>query len=145
MLDLGTDALNTKRPLANVRDVGKGPGRVPGSGGYATRGRASRPRPPRRRPQPPTREDVTAMIYRARRLFSSQVRAATFARRRWRGLDPEQVYAYLDRVADELERLTREATTAHAEGELIRQALRQWQSRHADCQPATIPNGRWRR
>ncbi|WP_027644645.1 DivIVA domain-containing protein [Salinispora oceanensis] len=89
---------------------------------------------------------MTAMIYRARRLFSSQVRAATFARRRWRGgLDPEQVYAYLDRVADELERLTREATTAHTEGELIRQALRQWQSRHADCQPATTPNSRWRR
>ncbi|WP_029723602.1 DivIVA domain-containing protein [Salinispora cortesiana] len=89
---------------------------------------------------------MTAMIHRARRLFSSQVRAATFARRRWHGdLDPEQVYAYLDRVADELERLTREATTAHAEGELIRQALRQWQSRHTDCQPATTPNSRWRR
>ncbi|WP_329929916.1 DivIVA domain-containing protein [Salinispora tropica] len=88
---------------------------------------------------------MTTMIHRARRLFSSQVRAATFARRRWRGLDPEQVYAYLDRVADELELLTREATTARAEGELIRQALRQWQSRHAGCQHATTPNSRWHR
>ncbi|WP_018221625.1 DivIVA domain-containing protein [Salinispora pacifica] len=88
---------------------------------------------------------MTAMIHRARRLFSSQVRAATFARRRWRGLDPEQVYAYLDRAADELERLTREARTAHTEGELIRQALRQWQSRHADCQHAATANGRWHR
>lgn len=85
------------------------------------------------------------MIHRARRLFSSQVHAATFARRRWRGLDPEQVYAYLDRVADGLERLTREASTAHTEGELIRQALRQWQSRHADCQHAATTNGRWHR
>ncbi|WP_018790860.1 DivIVA domain-containing protein [Salinispora arenicola] len=117
---------------------------MPGSGRYATRGRAGHPRPPRCRTRPnPYRKDVTAMIHRARRLFSSQVRAATFARRRWRGLDPDQVYAYLDRVADELERLAREATTAHAEGELIRQALRQWQSRHADCQHAAATSNSW--
>ncbi|WP_431728999.1 DivIVA domain-containing protein [Verrucosispora sp. TAA-831] len=70
------------------------------------------------------------------RPLPQQVRAATFDTRR-RGLDPAQVYAYLDRVADEMDRLRRELTTATTEAERIRQALRQWQSRqsvgrHAD-------------
>ncbi|MEN3613856.1 DivIVA domain-containing protein [Plantactinospora sp. ZYX-F-223] len=62
----------------------------------------------------------------------SQVRAATF-RSRWRGLDPEQVYAYLRRLADELEGLRRAESAARAEAERIRQGLRQCQSRHARC------------
>ncbi|TDB73472.1 DivIVA domain-containing protein [Micromonospora sp. KC723] len=84
-------------------------------------------------------------MYRAmQRLLPQHVRAATFDRRRWRGLDPEQVYAYLDRLADELERLTRDLCTANTEGERIRQALRQWQSRHADCRHTRVaPNSRW--
>ncbi|MEV2240798.1 DivIVA domain-containing protein [Micromonospora sp. NPDC049891] len=77
------------------------------------------------------------MIYLSgERLQSHHVRAAEFDRR-WRGLDPAQVYDYLDRVADELTRLHRELTTANTESERIRQALRQWQSRHTDCRPAT--------
>ncbi|MEU7848835.1 DivIVA domain-containing protein [Micromonospora parva] len=80
------------------------------------------------------------------RLLPQHVRVATFGTRRWRGLDPTQVYAYLDLLADELERLTRDLTTANTEGERIRQALRQWQSRHVDCRHTpTAPNSRWSR
>ncbi|PZF92496.1 DivIVA domain-containing protein [Micromonospora deserti] len=66
------------------------------------------------------------------RLHPHHVRAAVFDTR-WRGLDPTQVHDHLNRVADELDRLHRELTTATTETERIRQALRQWQSRHADC------------
>ncbi|MEV4710016.1 DivIVA domain-containing protein [Micromonospora sp. NPDC049374] len=71
------------------------------------------------------------MIYLSgERPLPQHARAATFDTR-WRGLDPDQVYAYLNRLADELERLHRELTTANTEAERIRQALRQWQSRQA--------------
>ncbi|GIJ20150.1 DivIVA domain-containing protein [Micromonospora lutea] len=71
------------------------------------------------------------MIYLSReRPLPQHSRAATFETR-WRGLDPDQVYAYLNRLADELERLHRELTTANTEAERIRQALRQWHSRQA--------------
>ncbi|MEW2385435.1 DivIVA domain-containing protein [Micromonospora sp. NPDC047707] len=73
------------------------------------------------------------MIYvTGERLHPYQVRAAVFDSR-WRGLDPAQVHDYLDRVADELDRLHRELATAIIESERIRQALRQWQSRHHAC------------
>ena len=74
------------------------------------------------------------MIYRAgeRRLAPRQVRAATFAPK-WRGLDPDQVYAFAAEVADELDRLQREVATSRAEAERMRQGLRQWQSRHVGC------------
>lgn len=76
------------------------------------------------------------MIYLSgERLHPHHVRAVEFERR-WRGLDPVQVYAYLDRAADEIDRLHRELTTANTEAERIRQALRQWQSRHADRRQA---------
>ncbi|MEU7970591.1 DivIVA domain-containing protein [Micromonospora sp. NPDC049089] len=81
-----------------------------------------------------------------RRLLPQHVRAATFSVRRWRGLDPIQVYAYLGLLADELERLTRDLATANTEGERVRQALRQWQSRHTDCRhTSAAPNSRWSR
>jgi DivIVA domain-containing protein len=73
------------------------------------------------------------MIYRAgERLGPYEVRAATFDTR-WRGLDPDEVYAYLRQVADEMDRLLREAITAKTESSRIRQGLRQWQSRHVGC------------
>ncbi len=62
-------------------------------------------------------------------LLPQQVRAVTFATVRPRGLDPVEVYDYLNRVADELERLRRELTTANTEAERLRRALRRWQSR----------------
>nr|WP_234361657.1 DivIVA domain-containing protein [Plantactinospora sp. BB1] len=54
-------------------------------------------------------------------------------RSRWRGLDPDQVYAYLRHLADELEDLRRAESAARAEAELIRQGLRHCQSRHVRC------------
>jgi DivIVA domain-containing protein len=74
-----------------------------------------------------------AMIYRSSgRLAPYQVRARLFGTR-WRGLDPEQVYAYLGQVADELARLERGATTSRTETERLKQGLRQWQARHVGC------------
>ncbi|MEO3816600.1 DivIVA domain-containing protein [Plantactinospora sp. B24E8] len=73
------------------------------------------------------------MLYRVgQRIRSYQVRAKTFGRR-WRGLDPDEVYAYLRQVADELDRVLRSESIARAEAERIRQGLRQWQSRHTPC------------
>jgi DivIVA domain-containing protein len=73
------------------------------------------------------------MIYvTGERLHPHHARVASFDTR-WRGLDPAQVHDYLNRLADELERLHRELTTANTEAERIRQALRQWQSRHTGC------------
>ncbi|WBC14214.1 DivIVA domain-containing protein [Micromonospora sp. WMMA1998] len=66
------------------------------------------------------------------RVRAWQVRAAVFDTR-WRGLDRAQVHDYLCWVADEMDRLDRELTTARTESERIRQALRQWQSRHNGC------------
>jgi DivIVA domain-containing protein len=66
------------------------------------------------------------------RLCPHQVRGATFAPR-WRGVDPDQVYAFLAQVADELDRLHRDLATARTETERMRQGLRQWQSRHVGC------------
>ncbi|WP_262281693.1 DivIVA domain-containing protein [Micromonospora sp. MA102] len=88
------------------------------------------------------------MIYvTGERLHPHQIRAAGFDSR-WRGLDPDQVHAYLNRFADELDRLHRELTTANTEAERVRQALRQWQSRHTGCRftdPDWSPNSRWQR
>ena len=73
------------------------------------------------------------MIYvTSERLQPHHVRVAAFDTR-WRGFDPDQVHAYLNQLADELDRLHRELTTANTEAERIRQALRQWQSRHIAC------------
>ncbi|MEV4754685.1 DivIVA domain-containing protein [Micromonospora sp. NPDC049559] len=60
------------------------------------------------------------------------IRAITFGVRR-RGLDPDEVYAYLGALADELERLHRELITARTQSERMRQGLRQWQARHVGC------------
>ncbi|MEE6259211.1 DivIVA domain-containing protein [Plantactinospora sonchi] len=82
---------------------------------------------------------------------SYEVRAKTFGRR-WRGLDPDEVYAYLRQLADELDRVRHEESLARTEAERIRQGLRQWHSRHARCffvepdrsSPARTPNhGAW--
>ncbi|MGN9778817.1 DivIVA domain-containing protein [Micromonospora sp. H33] len=87
------------------------------------------------------------MIYvTGERLHPYHVRAAAFDTR-WRGLDPNQVNDYLNRIADELDRLQRALATANTESERIHQALRQWQSRHTNCRHITpgSPNSRWPR
>ena len=86
------------------------------------------------------------MIYHApgTRLYSHHVRVAAFATR-WRGLDPEEVRAYLHRVADELDSLHRELAIARTDAERAKQGLRQWQTRHIGCRfsdPAQSAHGR---
>ncbi|MFK3981746.1 DivIVA domain-containing protein [Micromonospora sp. NPDC050397] len=48
-----------------------------------------------------------------------------------RGLDPEEVQVFLDRVADDLHRVYAELATSREETVRIKNALRQWQSQHA--------------
>ncbi|MFR9777924.1 DivIVA domain-containing protein [Micromonospora sp. MS34] len=87
------------------------------------------------------------MIYLAgERLHAHQLRTAAFDIRR-RGYDTEQVDALLVHAADELDRLRRDLSTATTEAERIRQALRQWQSRHTRCHegPPPAQNSRWQR
>ncbi|MBO4209120.1 DivIVA domain-containing protein [Micromonospora echinofusca] len=73
------------------------------------------------------------MIHRAgNSLGPHHLRVKRFATR-WRGLDPQEVYGYLREIADEIDRLQREVTTARTETHRIRQGLRQWQARHTDC------------
>ncbi|GIG85483.1 DivIVA domain-containing protein [Plantactinospora endophytica] len=67
-------------------------------------------------------------------LRPSVIRAAlAVMRRRWRGLDPMEVYEFLRLVAGEMERLQREVTAAQAKAERAREGLRQWQVRHIGC------------
>ena len=80
------------------------------------------------------------MIHRASDwLTPHQIRAAHFASKR-PGLDPEQVSAFLGQVAEELNRLYRDLATAETELARIKQGLRQWQARHADC---TFADPQW--
>lgn len=76
------------------------------------------------------------------RLRPSQVRGWQFTVRR-RGLDPGEVAAFLDRVADELARTYTELACSREEAARIKDALRRWQSRHAasvcDLVPAAGP------
>ncbi|WP_234361668.1 DivIVA domain-containing protein [Plantactinospora sp. BB1] len=65
--------------------------------------------------------------------------ASAVMRRRWRGLDPNEVYEFLRLVAAEVERLERDATTARSQAERVRQGLRQWQARHIGCTFADPP------
>ncbi|MEN3613271.1 cell division protein DivIVA [Plantactinospora sp. ZYX-F-223] len=75
------------------------------------------------------------MIYRSgERLRPAVIRVASAVmRRRWRGLDPDEVYEFLRLVATEVERLEGEVTTARSQAERVRQGLRQWQARHIGC------------
>ncbi|MBX7268752.1 DivIVA domain-containing protein [Micromonospora sp. Llam7] len=71
------------------------------------------------------------MIYvSGERLHPHHVHVRAAFDTRWRGVDPDQVNDYLNRVADELDRLHRELPPRTPRFERIRQALRQWQSRH---------------
>ncbi|WP_348651190.1 DivIVA domain-containing protein [Solwaraspora sp. WMMA2059] len=72
-----------------------------------------------------------------------QVRAMQFDTR-WRGLDPAAVYAYLRQLADELDRLTRQAAVDRAEADRLREGLRQWRQRHVGCRFNDPPAGVYR-
>jgi DivIVA domain-containing protein len=72
---------------------------------------------------------------RRSRLTGSAVRAMRFLPRRWRrGLDPDEVHGYLERVADEIDELHRELRMAWTEADRVRNALREWQSERFEAQ-----------
>lgn len=81
----------------------------------------------------------------AQRLLSTagQYRSATYAPLRpwqvrgrrfavtWRGLDPDEVGAFLDRVAHDLTGVYAELARSREENQRIKDALRRWQSSQA--------------
>ncbi|MEQ4301381.1 DivIVA domain-containing protein [Plantactinospora sp. B6F1] len=72
-------------------------------------------------------------VYRSasyRPMWPSEVRSRRFAVTR-RGLDPAEVSAFLDRVADELGGVYAELDRSRAETARIKDALRRWQSSQA--------------
>ena len=74
------------------------------------------------------------------RLTSADLRAVRFERAsRRRGIDPEQVYALLHRVADEWDLLHRDLAVARDDATRVKEALRQWQTRNARAM-----DNRWR-
>ncbi|MFC6023495.1 DivIVA domain-containing protein [Plantactinospora solaniradicis] len=73
------------------------------------------------------------------RLTSADIRTARFGRSWRRGLDPEEVYAFLLRVADEMELLRRDVRVARDDADRVKAALRNWQTRNT-----RISDGRWR-
>ncbi|BCL14276.1 cell division protein DivIVA [Micromonospora sagamiensis] len=78
-------------------------------------------------------------VYLARTgLRPYQIRHAV-SDRRWGGFAPEQVHAYLNRVAAELDRLHREVVATTEQADRIRDGLRQWQTRHAGCRVDQAP------
>jgi DivIVA domain-containing protein len=66
------------------------------------------------------------------RLASAAVRRMRFRPAApWRrGVDADEVYAYLARIADEVDVLARDLAVARAEGDRVRAALRDWQTRY---------------
>jgi DivIVA domain-containing protein len=74
--------------------------------------------------------EVAGVIYP--RLTSADLRVVRFERAsRRRGVDPEQVYALLSRVADEWDLLHRDLAVARGDATRVKEALRQWQTRNA--------------
>ncbi|MFY1689341.1 DivIVA domain-containing protein [Plantactinospora sp. WMMB782] len=65
-----------------------------------------------------------------------QVRGRRF-RTTWRGLDPEEVAVFLDRVADDLGRVYAQLSSSQEEAARIKDALRRWQAAQAPTLGAT--------
>nr|WP_234361884.1 DivIVA domain-containing protein [Plantactinospora sp. BB1] len=59
-----------------------------------------------------------------------QVRGRRF-RTTWRGLDPDEVSAFLDQVADDLGRVYAQLSNSQEEAARIKDALRRWQAAQA--------------
>lgn len=70
---------------------------------------------------------------RPRRLGPQDVRDAAFlsVSRRRGGLDPDQVYAFLREVAEEMARLQQQVAAATTEAIRVKTALYDWQVEHA--------------
>ncbi|MEO3744417.1 DivIVA domain-containing protein [Plantactinospora sp. B5E13] len=62
----------------------------------------------------------------------TEIRAVRFGRGKCRrGLDPDEVYGFLDRLADEMELLRRDIRVAREDADRVKAALRNWQTRNA--------------
>lgn len=97
-----------------------GAARRAGSGGAASRGSAGVP------------DGFSGVVGAGPRLTGSGVRAARFARAAWRrGLDPDEVFGFLARVAEELDLRAREVAAALAEADRAIDELRRWRTRNA--------------
>ncbi|SCL14174.1 DivIVA domain-containing protein [Micromonospora inyonensis] len=91
-------------------------------------------RPRHGRPEQHRRRSPNEGWYRSatcRSLTAGQVRDRQFRSVRRGGLDPLEVYAFLQRVAGELAAARRELTYTTEENVRIKRALRSWQSRFA--------------
>ncbi|MGR6320056.1 DivIVA domain-containing protein [Micromonospora soli] len=82
----------------------------------------------------PASSGVTYRSHTYASLLPWQVRERRFppARLGRRGLNPDQVYAFLDRVAADMLALHAEITKQRQENLRIKAALRRWQSEHAE-------------
>ncbi|MEO3744419.1 DivIVA domain-containing protein [Plantactinospora sp. B5E13] len=75
----------------------------------------------------------------------AEVRSVRFGRGRWRrGLDPDEVYGFLDRLADEMELLRRDIRVAREDADRVKAALRTWQTRNARAVDQRWRGGRQR-
>jgi DivIVA domain-containing protein len=79
----------------------------------------------------------TPTSHRTRRITPAQIRTRRFRTRRWGGLDPDEVHAYLEAVAQELATLSRELIITVQENDRIKHALRDWQTRYSRAAHAT--------
>ncbi len=76
------------------------------------------------------------------RLSAHSVRITRFRHVGWgRGVDERQMYAFLARVADELDLWDRDLAAARAEAERAKTALREWQTRNARATDRRWPGG----
>ncbi|MGI5151957.1 DivIVA domain-containing protein [Plantactinospora sp. CA-294935] len=77
------------------------------------------------------------------RLTSAEIRSVRFGRGSWRrGLDPDEVYGFLARLADEVDLLRRDVQVARGDADRIKAALRPWQTRNARVADARWPSDR---
>lgn len=84
----------------------------------------------RRRNRPPTPTEMPILPHRNQPLRPWQIRDRCFTIRR-RGLDPDEIRAFLHRVADELTIAQTALAAVREENVRIKNALRDWQSAQA--------------
>jgi len=80
------------------------------------------------RPRPVAAREYRSATYTPLQPWQVRGRRFTITRR---GLDPDEVAAFLDRVAHDLDRLHSELAISNDENQRIKDALRRWQSRQA--------------
>ncbi|MEV1288331.1 DivIVA domain-containing protein [Micromonospora sp. NPDC049679] len=83
----------------------------------------------------PLIDGTVGSVYRARRasrVLPGEVRRKQFGATKLgrRGLDPEEVHHFLNRVAEEMNALYRDLAASEEQASRIRNALREWQTQH---------------